>query len=485
MSGLPRRQLLRAGALGGTSLAVGAAWSHQAATAAGPTASDWRALATSLDGALVRRGEDDYRRRKLLFNTRFDAVRPLAVVEAQTVADVVEAIGFARRFGLRARPRAGGHSYVGASTVGDGLVIDVRRLRSVAYDAASGRAEVGAGARSYGVHTALAAHGRALPTGTCPTVGVTGLTLGGGIGVDSVERGLTCDVLSGLTLVTADGRIRSVDDAREPDLLWAARGGGGGSFGVVTSLSCLTHPAHRTGVFTLDFAWAHAAAAVRAWASRVTTMPRSVWCNLRLDALADGSRRVRLAGRCAPGDQDAQALAWQRAIGAEASAVHTAEMSRLDAVRHFGGGSTTPRRAFVAGSDVVAVMSDGLTRSVVEAVGRRVAGSTVSSVILDPLAGAVSEVAPDATAFPWRRHLATVQWLVQLRPDPSRDTVRAARAWVARAHRLVSAHSSGAYVNYLEPGRPLADYYGENLARLRRIKAEVDPSGFFRSAYSV
>ncbi len=321
-----------------------------AAMTSGPTAADWRALAASLDGDVVRRSDADYDQAKLLFNTRFDATRPLAIAEAASPADVSEIIRFARRFGLRSRPRSGGHSYVGASTVDNGIVIDVRRMKSVRFDAASGIASVGAGAQSYETHVVLAGHGRSIPTGTCPTVGVAALTLGGGIGFDSRRHGLSCDALTGITMVTADGKLRQVSARRESGLWWASRGGGGGNFAVVTSLRYSAHAAEPMGVFSLGFDWRHAASVVRGWAARIQVMPRSVWANMRLEAAEDGSLRARLGGCCQPGDEDDEALAFQRAIGVDATSVSTSRKSFMDAVRYFGGGSTTPAELLSPGA---------------------------------------------------------------------------------------------------------------------------------------
>jgi FAD/FMN-containing dehydrogenase len=433
----------------------------------------------------VRRSDSDYDEVKGLFNPQFDRAQPLAVIEAAHADDVAEAIRFGQRFGLRSRPRSGGHSYVGASTVDDGLMIDVRRMRRVGYDAASGIATVGAGAQLYATHAALAVHSRSIPTGTCPTVGAAGLTLGGGVGIDSRRHGLTCDALTRLTMVTADGKVRQIDGDRHRDLWWASRGGGGGNFGVVTSFRYATHAARPMGVFLLSFPWGVAPAVLRGWARRISVMPRSVWCNVKLEASSDGSTRVRVGGACTAGDQEAQAAAFERAVGVDATSVSTFEQSFMDGVRFFGGGSTSARTAFAAGSDVVESMSPDLSRRLAQVITRRAADGGSGVVILDPLTGAVSDPAVGATAFPWRRHVADLQWYVGLPLRPTLMQVRAAQAWISGAHRAVSSASVGAYVNYVEPGRRIGAYYGPNLGRLRRVKAAVDPSGFFRSAYTV
>jgi FAD/FMN-containing dehydrogenase len=118
---------------------------------------------------------------------------------------------------------------------------------------------------------------------------------------------------------------------------------------------------------------------------------------------------------------------------------------------------------------------------------RHRAGSGESvAVILDPLGGAVGDLSPAATAFRWRRALATVQCYIGLPDHPTGSQVKHAYDWIDHSgHPVLHAASVGAYVNYLEPGRAVASYYGKNLARLRRVKAHYDPSGFFHSHYTV
>ncbi len=451
----------------------------------GPTRADWQALAASIDGDVVRRNAGDYDEVRQLFDPRFDDISPQAIVEAASAHDVKEAIVFAKRFELAARPRAGRHSYVGASTITDGLVIDVGRMTATHYDAGSRLATIGAGARLYGVHAALAAHGRSIPTGTCPTVGAAGLTLGGGLGVDNRAYGLTCDRVRSMTIVTADGVIRTASATRNGDLFWACRGGGGGNVGIVTSFTFTTHPARRMGFFLVTFPWSAASRVLRGWGRRIKQMPRSSWMNLHLEAGSDGSTRVRVVGVCRAGDEDAEAAAVQQAAGVDGTSVSTFQKAFLDGISFLGGGTTSARQAFAAGSDVVADMTQGLSRALPAVVAARAANHRAAAVILDPLTGAVRDLGVGATAFPWRRHLADIQWYVGLPLHPSAAEVSAAYTWISDAHDAIGSASVGGYVNYLEPHRPVADYYGANLARLRRIKQQHDPGGFFRSAYTV
>lgn len=468
---------------------VGTTASPSSPASTGPrpaTPAAWRALGEELEGTLVRPGDAAYAEAKALFNPRWDSLRPAGVVQARSAHDVAAAVDFAARHGLQCRPKSGGHSYVGASSVTGGLVVDVGPLDQVSYDSATQVVDVGAGATLYPVHVALAGHGRTIPTGTCPTVGAAGLTLGGGVGVASRDSGLTCDQLVGVQLVTADGRVREAGAGAEPELFWASRGGGGGSFGVVTGLRYRTQPAPpRTGFFFLSFPWTKAAEVLAGWASRVRAMPATTWANLHLVAGSTGSAEVSVVGVCRAGSENAEAQAMESAAGVSASSADTATHSFLGGVQLLGGGTTSARQGFAAGSDVVAAMTPGLAAALVGLVDRRAASRQPAAVILDPLTGAVQALAPTATAFPWRRHLADIQWYLSLPAHPTTSQVRSAFGWIDAAHRAVATWSAGGYVNYLEPGLPLARYFGPNLARLRRVKAAYDPAHVFRSPWSV
>ena len=187
------------------------------------------------------RGAPGYDAARLLYSPRFDAVMPLAVVYCQSAIDVSHTILWGRENGVRIAARSGGHSYAGYSTT-PGVVIDVSRLDSVTVNAAAGTVGIGAGARLMDVYRELAAHGLAIPGGSCPSVGIAGLALGGGVGFSGRKLGLTCDNVRSFTMVTADGVVRPCHAQRNPNLFWAGRGGGGGNFGVATRFTLTTHP---------------------------------------------------------------------------------------------------------------------------------------------------------------------------------------------------------------------------------------------------
>jgi len=455
-------------------------------------------LRRELDGDLLLPSQPRYAGAQRLYDPRFDDVRPAAVVQAASTDDVAATLRFADRHGLTVRPRSGGHSYVGASTVDAGIQLDVTGLNTVRYDSASKQVLVGAGAELFDVHVALDAHGRTLPTGTCATVGAAGLTLGGGMGVEGSAYGLTCDNLLQATIVTADGTVHTTNAHRDPDLFWACRGGGGGNLGVVTSMRFATHPAGQVGSFTLTYAGRHAAAALAGWQRRVPAMPRTAWANLHLEAVP-GGMQARIACFVLTGDAHAEAAAMVAAIGVDPDDSFFALRSHHDAMRVLAGCGTLsdaecaiaphgslPRAAFTAGSDVLSRPLSAAERGrLVDVVRLRGRARRAGVVIIDPLAGAVHDLGVGDTAFPWRTAFGVAQWYVGLPATRRNAAYRDARGWIGSGHVALGGVSVGGYVNYLEPGRTVASYYGPNFTRLRALRRRFDPANRFASPYSI
>src|SRR5215469_13445449 len=213
-------------------------------------------------------------------NAAYREVRPRLVVLCRSVSDVVGAMAFATATGDRIAPRGGGHCFAGRSST-DGIVLDLSGLDGISA-AADRVATIGAGARLGQVYAALHAYGRTLPGGCGSTVGITGLTLGGGIGLLGRKHGLTCDRLAGAQVVLTDGSVVDCDHDHEPDLFWALRGAGGGQFGVVTSLRFDTVPEPMTT--RIEAHWPDIAleGLVSAWQAWAPDAPDELTANLTL-----------------------------------------------------------------------------------------------------------------------------------------------------------------------------------------------------------
>ncbi len=265
-------------------------------------AADWAAFGRQLSThKLVRPASPGYSTAKLLFDPKFDSTSPAGIAYCASPADVTASLAFVRRFGLPVAVRCGGHSYGGWSST-SGLVIDVSAMDRVTVDVQAGTATVGAGTLLIDLYSQLAAHGRAVPGGSCPTVGISGLALGGGVGVVGRLYGLTCDNIVEVEIVTADGSVRRCTEHTEPELFWACRGGGGGSFGVVTSFTFRTHPVPDLVLFYLQWPWSAAASVIGAWQSWAPAAPAELWSNLHLSAIVGGSEPQLSVGGTYAGD---------------------------------------------------------------------------------------------------------------------------------------------------------------------------------------
>jgi FAD/FMN-containing dehydrogenase len=446
---------------------------------------DWAGLARGLSGTLLRPGQGGYDGARRLFDPRYDAVRPAAVALVAAPADVAECVAFAAKYRLPITARSGGHSYAGWST-GTGLVVNLAQLSTVAT--AGSVATVGAGAKLVDVYAGLADRGVGVPGGSCPTVGISGLTMGGGIGVVARAFGLTCDNLLGADVVTADGRLRTVDAAREPDLFWALRGGGGGNFGIVTSFRLRARAVGSVAHRFLSWPRSAAATVIPAWLAWVAAAPDELWSNLHLDA-SGGSLSLRATvtylGDGAGADRQVDRLA---AAAGEPSSRSGSTLGWLDTMKLMAGCSAESvqscgsydRQGWVGSSDVIATpLSATGARALVAGVERYAGSVGPLSVIMDGLRGAVGRVKPADTAFWHRAALCTVQYYASL-PAGAPPAGRLAGMRTLRA--AMRPHTTGgAYVNYLDPGLPdwQRAYYGGNYPRLQRIKATYDPTRLF------
>lgn len=481
---LTRRSLIGAGAALLGAGAVGKIISTPTLADAAPPTSAWKALATELDGTLLRPGDDGYVAAVRTFDPRRDVLRPLAIARVAGPADVAAVFAFCRRYAISPRPRAGGHSYVGASTGTGVMVIDTGGLRAIHYDAGSKTVTIGPGVRLGDLHAVLDQHGRTIPTGTCPTVGAAGLTLGGGIGTESRLYGLTADALIRATMVGPAGHTHQPAADNDRELFWGLRGGGGGNFGIVTRLSYQTRPALPGTIFRLGWGHRDNHRVLLGWQERLAHMPRHSWANLHLDT-GGGTVFPSITGVCWGSGASAEISALLNAIGKQPLSRQVFRESHAGAMSWFAGGANGYRRqSWYAGSDVVGrTISSGRAYEIIRAVGSW-NGSGGAAAIFDPLGGAVSDPQVDDTAFRWRNAHATVQWYAGL-SDTSAGNLNRAADWVARCHDAAGPCSVGGYVNYLEPHRELSSYYGDNYARLVALNRRYDPDHVLNAPYSL
>jgi FAD/FMN-containing dehydrogenase len=437
---------------------------------------DFGALDDAIEGRVILPSSAEYNAAKRVFNTRFDDSTPAAVVVAKSTGDVQQAVEFAARNDIKVAARSGGHSYIGASAANSAMVIDLRQLPGeVTYDDGRELATVSAAAQLDSVQTALAAHGRSIPSGSCPTVGVAGLALGGGLGSDARRSGLTCDALVSASVVLPSSEAITASAGDHADLFWALRGGGGGNFGVVTSFTFRTFPVTDRDVVTLVFPEGTTQRAILGWHEWLHTADRAVWGMVNATA-GPGPGGCTIVLATPAGDGPSRARDLSAAIGVQPVSNMSRTLDRMDFVHYFEGGAQTAQpRAFVAGSDIIGEMTSAAADSIVAATSAWPHDVGASTAVIESLSGAVSDVDSGDTAFPWRRQAVCVQWYTE---TPSVET---ATEWLASAHAAVQPHSVGGYVNYVEPETPPLRYFGGNLERLAAIRQKYDPDGLMYS----
>ncbi|MGW2701221.1 FAD-binding oxidoreductase [Streptomyces sp. NPDC001340] len=465
-------------------------------------AANWAALARDLDGPLVRPGDATWKTAHQLYNTRFDGLKPAAVAYVAHADDIRTTLSYAQSHGIRVSIRNGGHSYAGYSSGDNRLILDVSKLNRVRVS--GGTAVVGAGSKLIDVYRALGAKGVTIPAGSCPTVGVSGLVLGGGHGVASRAYGLTCDSLTQATVITADGTQVTANATSHSDLFWALRGAGNGNFGVVTELQFKTHAAPQAVTAYMTWPWSKAAAVIKAWQEWGPSQPDEIWSSLHLSNTPGGTPTISVAcfslGTYGELQNAVDRLAHK--AGANARTVSLRRRGYEEAMEIYAGCSSfstdaqchlpgsTPGRSPQGrlGRETYAARSDFFDRSLSSAgiqtllkqIGSVRGGG--GSIAFTALGGAVNRVSPTATAFVHRRSRMLAQYIASWGAGASGSS---AQSWLTSAHNAMKPYASGAaYQNYTDPTLTnwRKAYYGDAATRLGKVKKQYDPERFFSYA---
>lgn len=444
------------------------------------------------------------------YNPVFDGAHPLAVAYVESAADIAEVVGYGRDRNVPLSVRSGGHCYGGWST-GRGIVIDVTRLDAVSVS--GGTVTAGSGTRLVDFYAAMAPHGIAVPGGSCPTVGLAGLALGGGLGVLDRKLGLTSDNMVGAEVVLASGDVVTCSDSSHSDLFWALRGAGGGSFGVVTRMEFRSSSIGELGLVTLVWPFSAAPRAVAAWQQWAPHGPDELWSNCLLLASQNtpaGTAPVaRITGVYYGAQAQLQALVDTliSEVGSQPFDNFVGSAAYLQTMLIEGGcegdtlaechlPSVNPhgiltRAPFAAKSDFVSEpLSTAAIGRLLAAVESRETSPVLSGggIALDAAGGAVNRVAADATAFVHRDALFSLQYSANWPNGASSSLVQANRNWLKSAWESMRPYVNGqAYQNYADPELTgwAEAYYGSNLPRLEQVKAAYDPNDLWKFPQSI
>lgn len=444
------------------------------------------ALQAAIAGTVTTPEMPEYESERLGAGRELRNARPQAIVACATTSDVAEAIALTQRLGLRLAPRSGGHCFAGRSTT-DGIVVDVGSMHAVSVT--DGLVVVGPGARLDRLYDVLGHHGRTLPAGCGPTVGIAGLALGGGLGILGRSHGLTCDALVAAQVVLADGTAVECDADHHPDLFWALRGAGGGQFGVVTSLTFTTLAAPPAVAFALRWPAALAAAAIDAWQRWAPYAADAIDASLRVLASGDPGEppAIHLVGAVVGPASDADALLdeFVARVGADPHTTRHHEAPYRAAKRWLDDLDAEPQHPsrVLARASKSGFFRRALPADAIEALlGQLSAARTDAQsrgLTFTPWGGAYNRVPSHATAFAHRDERFILEH-VALAPA---EGIEAARVWARRSHSIAGPWASGrVYPNFPDPelaNWPWA-YHGDNYARLRRVKSRYDAGHVFR-----
>lgn len=444
-------------------------------------------LASSLQGELLRPGDEGYEHARAVWNGMID-LRPAVVARCASTDDVSLAVVAARSAGLALAVRGGGHNVAGLGTVDGGLVIDLSAMNEVRVDPATRRVRAGGGATLGALDTATQAHRLVVPSGLVSATGIGGLTLSGGLGWLRRKWGLTCDNLVGATLVTATGEVMEVTETSNADVLWGLRGGGG-NFGVVTEMVFRAYPLgpQVALAFTLyPLASAREVLAghdlvVEAAGDEVSTLVVLGHVPPIADFTADLHELpyIGVLGLYAgPADEGEQALLPLRRLGEPLQDL-SGPRPFLDVQRIYDADYPDGQRYYWK-STHVQVLTDDLVELLVERTLAAPSKHTTIDLWLN--GGAIARVGESETAFGGRGHRyvlnAEANWVAAADDEAN-------VAWTRDLFARLERHATGgAYLNFpgfLEEGRGLVRAsHGPNYPRLQALKRRLDPDNFFR-----
>ena len=475
-----RRDFIRQSLLSGAALALSGACRFSGSEGGEIDSAAIGRLRSGLAGRLIVPGEQLYdRARQVFWKNPMTDKQPGFIAQCARPEDIARCVGFAVEHNLPVAVRSGGHSFLGWGTCDHGIVIDTTLLNGIEIDPVARTARVGGGVLTHELVSAAGQHNLACVQAECPMVGVSGLTLGGGLGWLSGKHGAACDNLLSAELVTADGRTVAAGAEENPDLYWAIRGGGG-NFGVTTALTLRLHPIADVVAGRLSYRFSDARAVLRGFAEVMATAPDELQA-VALVRREEGEPRMHVTVVWSGNPNDADLMLRPlRSIGSPVE--DTVERRAFS--NTFGMAAAAPPASNAVKGSYLQRLSDESIEVLLDRFAQ--APGDGPAIGLDHYThGAVCRVAPDSTAFELRAPNALHVWIIAGWNDPSDEP--ASLGWMNETWSALQAYSGGrAYANFPAAETQSANAaYGENASRLAAVKKQYDPGNLFRRNQNV
>ncbi|WP_051334632.1 FAD-binding oxidoreductase [Bradyrhizobium sp. Ai1a-2] len=431
-------------------------------------------LEAQMQGRVTGRGDEGYESARKVWNGAVDHY-PIAIAFCKSAEDVQVAVRTARAHNMPVSVRGRGHDGAGRSVRSDALVIDLSLMDHVHID--DQIATVAGGATAAKVIAAATARNLMAVTGWNGVPGMTGLTTAGGYGPLIASHGLALDSLCGAELVLADGQRLTVDQNKNPDLLWALKGGGG-NFGVVTSMKVRLHPARPVLGGMILFPWGEAETVLGRFAKAIGSASNNLSVVIGIISLPDGSPALFLApawtGELSDGEIAMEVL---KRCG-KPMHVQIASMSYQELIQSFDARVANDKHYALETRWMPALNPEAISALIEGGASRT---SPFSTIILQHFRGLPTQFAPDSTAFGLRREHVLVEIIAGWDPTAG-DNGSVHKRWARDLCQTLAPMSlPGGYPNLLGPHAQdqIAHAYGNNITRLQAVKRWFDPNGLF------
>jgi FAD/FMN-containing dehydrogenase len=450
------------------------------------TTTPFTRLSTRMTGRVVTPSDPDWDATRQVFNLATN-LRPAAVALPRDVDDVIAAVEYAAANGLRVAPQATGHNADALGSLEDVLLVDVRELQEVSIDRAARRVKVGGGVKWERVVPQLSEFGLAALHGSSPDVGIAGYSLGGGMGWLARKYGLQTNSVSAMELVTADGRAARVDAENEPELFWALRGGNG-NFGLVTAIEFAVYPVESLYAGVMFFPFERAGEVLHAWTELLPTLPDEMmtWAKLlQFPHAPDVPEPVRggsftvIFGAFLGSEGEGRTL--MRRVRDLGPAMDTFAIVPPAALGDMAMDPPDPL-PFVSTTSLLTDLPSAGVDELVSVAGPG-SGSPLAMVELRHMGGALARRSPRAGA---RATLPGSLAMLSLGVAEEESSAATARMYLESVERAVLPYRAGDYPNFvMEPTDASRFFDRDTWARLRRVKAQYDPSDLFEGNHRI